>query len=116
MATQILNKPILRTTISDYAKIMNEVAKKNKNVALDFMEDGIRSDINTKAIREMDPKFEVFTKNGRFTPKAQANIINSLKSYGYKSNANFKDITAKDFINMLLNKINKNTLDIDYYA
>lgn len=111
-----LNKPILKTTISDYAKIMNEVAKKNKKVALDFAEDGIREDINIKTIREIDKNNTVFTKNGHFTPKAKENIINALKQYGIRSNKDFKDITAKDYVNMVLYTIEKNGNDVDVYV
>ena len=111
----ILNKPILKTTISDYAKIMNEVAKKSKHVALDFAEDGIRSDIGIKEIRAIDPNYTVFAKNGRFTDKAKHNIVVEFMRNGIRSNQGYKDTTTKEYINMILNQINKTEKDVDYY-
>lgn len=114
-APAFLDKPILKTTISDYAKIMNEIARKNKNVALDFAYDGIRNNIDVKTIRSMDPDNTVFMKNGRFTEKAKFNIINALRYAGIRSRNEYKDITGKDYVNMILNQIEKTEKNVDYY-
>ncbi len=86
-----LEKPILKATVGDFAKMSNEVAKNSRSAALEFMADGVRTDFTPKLVRQLGT--DMFTRSGKLSKGGKQEIMEAIEHRKLP-----KDITIKDYL------------------
>ena len=105
-----LSKPIMKMSINDFTKLVNRVAKEDKEFAMDLVSDGLRGNVTPKFVREnadLGDAFEFSGELGRSGRKdLKGMIINQFKlPAGKKTDKMIKEMKIKDYMEMSLSQL-----------
>lgn len=101
----LMTKPIIQATVSDFANVMNRISKQSKTFSQEIEKSGICSEITPEMILEQNKLWKIFNpKTGNLNNKGEKEIIQDLINMGYDSDA-IMSVTMQDYIELLVNRL-----------